>query len=67
METISVNSIVIHDQSPKQLAIWLFMLCLMFILYFIVTTIHDMNREKKLDELKKKIEKEKEEKGLEKI
>lgn len=64
---VSSNVIVIHDQSPQTFTIWLFLMVVIFIIYCVVTTIHDIKREARLEEIRKEIEKEQEENNLEKI
>ena len=64
---VSSNVIVIHDQNPQGFTIWLFLMVVIFILYCVVTTVHDIRREKKLEEIRREIEARKEEKDLEEI
>ena len=55
--TFSDNVIIIHDSSPQHLGgllIVLFMLC---IAYFVISTIHDIEREKRLDDIKAELKK----------
>ena len=67
MEPIAENIIVIHDAEPKYFAIWLFMMCIIAIAYFVVSTMHDMNREARLEELREEIEREKERRQIDRI
>lgn len=53
---ISDNTIVIHDSNPRFVGLLLIALIVVSIGYFVITTIHDMNREKRLDAIKKDIE-----------
>lgn len=64
---VSSNVIVIHDQNPQGFTIWLFLMVVIFILYCVVTTVHDIRREKRLEEIRREIEARKEEKDLEEI
>ena len=65
--SISENVLVIHDSEPKTLIIWLFMMCIVFILYCVVTTVHDIHRNERLEEIRKELERKKEERDLEKL
>lgn len=67
MASITQNTIVIHDADLIAFNVWLFMMCAVLLAYFIVTTIHDIRREQKLEELKKKYEQKAEKHNLEDI
>ncbi len=56
MLPLDENVIVIHDSDPHTFVTWLFLMCVIFILYFIVSSVHNINRKKKLEEMKKKYE-----------
>lgn len=53
----TVETIVIQDNNgPDTLMVWAVMLLLIFILYLAATLIHDINREEKIERLKKERE-----------
>ena len=56
MQTVSENVLVIHDQDPIGLTILLFFIALVFILYCVISTIYDIKREKRLEEIKRSFE-----------
>ena len=56
--TVSENILVIHDYEPLTFNIWLFIMCAIFILYFVVSTVHNINKEKRLEEVQKLYKKE---------
>ena len=58
MNTLSENMLVIHDQNPVTFKVWLISMIAIFILYFLVSTIRDINREKKIEELTRQHEQE---------
>lgn len=67
MASLSENVLVIHDQNPMTFNVWLFMMCAILLFYFIVSTVHDIKREQKLEELKKKYEEQKSDHDLDNI
>ncbi len=53
----TVETIVIQDNNgPDTLIVWAVMLLLIFFLYLAATLIHDINREEKIERLKKERE-----------
>ena len=64
---VTENTIVIHDSDPNTFIVWIFIICAILLLYFVVTTVHDINRDAKLNELREKIEEERAKRGLESI
>ena len=58
--------IKIYDNNgPDSLNMWLRIMALMFILYIVMSLVHDINREKKIEKLKKEQEEEKNKKLME--
>ena len=54
MESLSENILVIHDSNPVAFKVWLFAMIALFVLYFLVATIRDINRERKIELLRQK-------------
>ena len=60
------ETIKIYDNNgPDSLNMWLIIMALMFILYIVMSLVHDINREKKIEKLKKEQEEEKNKKLME--
>ena len=67
MNSLSENIMVIHDVGPVSFKVWVFAMVALYILYFIVATIRDINREKKIELLRQKYEQDKQDESLENI